>query len=335
MGANVDVRTAVGGVVSVLAIIFVALRFYSRHFTQTGYGWDDWMILLALLTIIATIILGLYASGLDTAWTQNNYGADPNHVYTPVDVIYNKLYFIPTVLYYTVTSATKLSILFMYMRFFSASKSFHRSVVVAIALVITFWTGCTIADLLSCIPLEWNWLNHLEDPQYCFNFNIFWMVSGIVEALIDVVIIVLPIRAVLGLHLSRTKKLAVLGVFLLGIFVIISGIVKVVLSYAPGSRNVASGDTEVWTTVHWCTGIICACLPVCWPIFLRLAKLSPSTWSVASSLRKRLYSFSGWSSINRGAQRTATRYFERSDNTTEGLELPIHNPENFSRAASL
>ena len=91
------------------------------------------------------------------------------------------------------------------------------SVVVVAILVIGFWIGCTVADLLNCIPIEWTWRNSLADPRYCFNYNIFWLASGIVEAIIDFLILMMPIKVILGLQLSRSKKVAVLAVFLLGI----------------------------------------------------------------------------------------------------------------------
>jgi cation transporter-like permease len=56
--------TAVGALVIVLAVIFVALRFYARYSTKTGFGWDDWLILLALVATILTDVLVLWCSYL-------------------------------------------------------------------------------------------------------------------------------------------------------------------------------------------------------------------------------------------------------------------------------
>lgn len=104
----------------------------------------------------------------------------------------------------------------MYNRLFSISKSFRRQVLVVGALVVAFWIGCTVANLLNCRPLKYTWINSLDDPRYCFNYNIFWLVSGIVEAIIDVLIIAMPVRIVFGLQLNLTKKIALIAVFLLG-----------------------------------------------------------------------------------------------------------------------
>ncbi|KAI2464980.1 hypothetical protein F4781DRAFT_411141 [Annulohypoxylon bovei var. microspora] len=321
-----DTTTIVGVIVAVLAVLSVALRFYARYYTKAGFGWDDWLILLAVIAIIVTDILVLWANSVNPNGAYVASNTDPNYEYTPADVLFNKIDYIGTVLYYTITSTTKLSILLMYRRLFSVNTLFRHQVHVVSILVTGFWIGCTVADLLDCIPIEWTWNNALADPRYCFNYNIFWLASGVVEAFIDVLIIAMPIRLAIGLQMTRSKKIAVAAIFLLGLFVILSGLVKVILSYAPGSREPSFGRTEVWTTVHCCTGIVCACLPICWPIFTRLARLSPGTWPAVSSIRKRWYSISGGDSMNRSAPRSSTLELERNaDLDARDYELPTYN----------
>ncbi|KAI1178908.1 hypothetical protein F4777DRAFT_40152 [Nemania sp. FL0916] len=283
----------VGAIVAVLAIIAVVLRFYVRYYKQSGVSWDDWFILLSIISVIVIDSVDIYAtmSNPNGAEVASSNGKIE---YTPADVIFTKITFASTVLYFTLTSTTKLSILFLYNRIFSVSKTFHHKVIALIVVVMGFWIGTVIADLLNCIPLKWTWLNSLDDPRYCFNYNIFWLVSGIVETVIDIAILALPIPVILQLHLSKSKKYAIFGVFLVGIFVVISGIVKVVLSYAPNSREPSFGQTQVWTTVHSCTGIICACMPVCWPLLVRLRAQFARIHS-----QKSWHSFNTWCSPKR------------------------------------
>lgn len=136
--------------------------------------------------------------------------------YTAANVRYTQLSYVSTVLYFTIASTMKLSILLMYNRLFSVSRSFRRQIAILFGIVIGFWIGCTVANLLDCVPIEYTWINSLADPRYCFNYNIFWFASGICEAFIDVMIIMLPVRVVLGLQLNRKQKIAVSSVFLLG-----------------------------------------------------------------------------------------------------------------------
>ena len=46
------------GLIIALAVVFVVLRFYVRITTKAGLGWDDWLILAAVVaTLITAIIL--------------------------------------------------------------------------------------------------------------------------------------------------------------------------------------------------------------------------------------------------------------------------------------
>ncbi len=44
----------VSGIFGILAIVSVGLRFYSRKVTKAGVTWDDWWILISLLTVMLT-----------------------------------------------------------------------------------------------------------------------------------------------------------------------------------------------------------------------------------------------------------------------------------------
>ncbi|KAI0433753.1 hypothetical protein F5Y09DRAFT_43329 [Xylaria sp. FL1042] len=285
----------VGAIVAVLALIAVLLRFYVRYYRRSGFSWDDWFILLSILNVIAIDAADLYATSIDPNGAEVA-SSNGKIEYTPVDELFTKITFTGTVLYFTLTSTTKLSILFLYNRLFSVNTSFRFQVIALIIVVIGFWISTVIADLLNCIPLKWTWLNSLDDPRYCFNYNYFWLATGIVEAVIDIAILSLPIPVVSRLRLKGSKKYGIIGVFLVGFFVVISGIVKVILSYVPNSREPSFNQTQIWTTVHSCTGIICACMPVCWPLITSLRKLSTSAWPIRIFSRKKLGSSSSWAS---------------------------------------
>ena len=52
--------TAASTAVTVLAIVAVALRFWTRRIIKVGYGWDDWWILIGVLLLLATGATLLY-----------------------------------------------------------------------------------------------------------------------------------------------------------------------------------------------------------------------------------------------------------------------------------
>lgn len=55
-----DATLGVSGLVIGLAVISVALRFYTRIFTRQGLRWDDWFIMAAVIATLATAALLLW-----------------------------------------------------------------------------------------------------------------------------------------------------------------------------------------------------------------------------------------------------------------------------------
>ena len=121
-----------------------------------------------------------------------------------------------SLLYFFITSTTKLFFLLLLHRLFAISGSFRVQIYIAEAAVVAFCISATVADLLNFIPLEWTWKNGNADPRYCINYNSFWLITGIFESVIDLFILALPIGMVFTLHLERSKKYGVAGIFLLG-----------------------------------------------------------------------------------------------------------------------
>ncbi|CAI6099867.1 unnamed protein product [Clonostachys chloroleuca] len=307
-----DVLTIVGAIGAILGIIVVAIRFYARHMTNNKIGWDDWCILISTIAVIGGDVLVVVANSMYPNSAEVASHKDPSYEYTEDDIHYTKLSFGATSIYFTTVSATKLSILLMYNRIFSISHSFRRQILLLTLLTAAFWMATTISNCLNCIPLEYVWINAKADPRYCINYNLYWMGCGLAECAIDILILLVPVRTISSLKLSRSKKIAVAGVFMLGTFVIISGIVKVVLSYVPGSRQPNFGQTSLWSSIHISTGIIGACLPVCWPVFIRLEGFLSGKTPPASSVRGQWY----------GSSRGSTRFTSK---TTRPQEYPAHD----------
>ncbi|KAF2972178.1 hypothetical protein GQX73_g1368 [Xylaria multiplex] len=263
MDADTNTNTTVGAIIAVLAIVSVAARFYVRCNRKAGLKWDDWLILVSLLITLGADILAIVGLSLILespfstllmspsrvnsfqAITSNPSGPNKATItvgtteYTPADIFYTKLSWATTVLYFSITSTTKLSILFLYNRLFSVDQLCRRLIILLSVLVLIFWTGGTLADLLNCVPTKYVWINSQDDPRYCINFNIFWFSSAVVEALLDVMIILLPIKVVMGLQFTTKQKIAVTSVFLVGAFVIASGLLKAIFGYIPGSLCIA------------------------------------------------------------------------------------------------
>ncbi|KAK3385758.1 hypothetical protein B0H63DRAFT_560290 [Podospora didyma] len=307
MGMTTEEAATVAGIILIiLDVITVAGRFYSRWFTKAGWKWDDWFILLALLTGILPGALTIWASSVSATGPAAASNFNPDYVFTEADIQYTKITFSVSVLYFLVTCTTKISLLLLLHRIFGISKSFRLWIYGAEAVVAAFWFSATIADCLNCIPLEWTWRNGNADPRYCIDYNMFWLGTGVCESVIDLGILLLPLGMISKLQLNRGKKYGVAGLFLLGGFVLFSGVAKVVLSYEANSREPDFATAALWTTVHLYLGILCANLSPCWPLFNRIARVSTGSWLRLSSLGKRWYYNSSGSRSGRSKESKST-----------------------------
>lgn len=284
--------TAASGVVTGLATLCVAVRFYTRIRTKVHLSWDDWFILIGLLLTLLTAGLLVWGLSVDPNAERIIQEVIDQRTTTTFDTsphtTYLKLSFICSILYFSIITAIKCSILLMYHRIFAVNPAFRLQIVAMGIIVILFWLATTMATLLNCRPLQYSWIG-LSLEEHCINYNVFWMVTGAVEVVIDTVILSLPVRMVLSLHLSRSGKASVLIIFLLGGFVIITGILRVVAAYARDSRIPSYSGAGLWSAIHIGMAIICACLPPIRPLLSRKEFFT----SAVSSVRQRYYSLRG------------------------------------------
>lgn len=323
--------TIVGAIAIVLAVVATALRFYARIHKRSGLWWDDWFALVAVLSAVAAGVLVLASSLVDpdAAWLLS--ANDPNYNYTPANQLDLKLAFIADVLYFTVVAAAKASLLLMYTRIFSVSTNFRAQVWVLGAAVAAFWATGTIGTIFNCWPIYWSWLNSLSPVEHCINYNIFWLVTGILEEVLDICILALPVRHIMKLQLSLQKKVGVASIFLLGGLVIITGIVKVVQGWNdhPGARSPHWDLTEVWASVHASIGILCACLPVCWPILSRGTGFLPLSSFSKLNLRYR------WQTYRRGRASSSSRSSSNKSKERQGDVLSGSDEEALPQAVAM
>lgn len=137
----------------------------------------------------------------------------PTFDYAP-HATFLKVSFITAILYFSVVTAIKISILLMYRRIFSVDYFRLESLLVGI-IVVVWWIVGTIATIISCLPIDRLWMGP-SVGGYCFDFNIFWMAMGAVELVVDILILLLPVNVILGLRMSKQQRVLLVGIFLLG-----------------------------------------------------------------------------------------------------------------------
>lgn len=112
---------------------------------------------------------------------------------------------------------TKSSLLFLYWRIFGVSTRFRAALGVAGFFVISYFVICVTISIFGCQPVSYFWDKHQPGSGHCIQEVQFFRFNGITNMLLDVMVLLLPIPMVWKLNLERQQKIAVTGMFLLGL----------------------------------------------------------------------------------------------------------------------
>lgn len=85
---------------------------------------------------------------------------------------------------------------------------------------VVFYSICMFLELFGCQPREKFW-NKLLPGGYCINIHAVTVASGAVNVLSDLVILVLPQKAIWRLHLSWRKKVGISAIFAVAILLVL------------------------------------------------------------------------------------------------------------------
>ncbi|KZL77851.1 CFEM domain-containing protein [Colletotrichum tofieldiae] len=271
-GAPVRNETAkpllIGVIGGAIALMVFGLRMCSG--IPTGgrtLGWDDWTIVIAMaLTMPPTIF----------AVTLSNNGLGKDMWTLPQKQIENVLfyYYLGELFYFAALTATKISILFFMLRVFSMSKRFRHLVYGTMVMCLGYGIAFVTCTALQCTPVNYSW-EQIDSNKVgkCNNIHLQGWMSAIFNIIIDLIILVLPLKKLAELQMKLKKKIMIMFMFSLGIFVTIVSVVRLrsLIAFA-NSQNITWDYTEAawWSTVELDVGIICACLPSLRSLFMTL-----------------------------------------------------------------
>ncbi|KAK7704521.1 hypothetical protein SLS63_014211 [Diaporthe eres] len=273
--------------VSVLVTAVVGVRVSLRISRHAGLWLDDWLILTSLVFtwgMYAISVLMVKYGGLGTPF-KDNTATDPSKVWLK-NIL--KLLYTCQIVYPTAIMTAKFSILSLYWRLFP-TRFMKRGCIVLAILTAMWWIAGVLVDIFQCSPVS-KAFSPAMSPNGCINQNAYCMGMIIPNILMDMVILCLPTFEVSKLHLPRSQRFALAGVFLLGAAVTsASGIrmhyhLKLVES-GEGNFDFTLGlfKPQLWLTLEPDMAVICACLPVMRPL-ITMILASPLYRSIASHL---------------------------------------------------
>ena len=153
---------------------------------------------------------------------------------------------------------------------------------ILIVLTVAWWISGTLTDIFSYRPAQAYWDSSVKG-QYYINYNDFWLTSMVAELLIETATLLLPVREVMKLNLSTRKRVFIAGMFCMGGFVLITGIVRIYYAWNKCKPNIHTAYSAIltrsadmtpgtiWLSVHSSVAIISACLPTYRPLLARIS----------------------------------------------------------------
>lgn len=244
----------------------VILRIYARLFHFSA-GSDDWLVVLAIVPGIAyTVCISIAVTHF--GWARHIWDIPPGPGNIN-EVKERAISWASQMLYVWTANLTKLSMLCFYRRAFT-TPVMQKVVMWFLAITLVYHLLCIILLCVECRPLNFYW----EEFRYpapthgvCGDEGTGLTTTGILNVILDFIILILPIRTVLALDILWTQKLQVLSMFAAGILIVICSTLRVY--YVWQTTEVTYDVTwkgyiaYLFTGVEMFVGLICACLPAC------------------------------------------------------------------------
>ncbi|KAK1459946.1 integral membrane protein [Colletotrichum melonis] len=174
----------------------------------------------------------------------------------------------------------KLSLLFLHLRL-SPDRSFRIIVTSLIGIVIAYSVAYQLLSIFGCRPIYASWDTEALQTAHCVDKETICMILSIANIIMDVVILLLPLKIVIPLQMARRQKVSVILMFATGIFITPVLTARCVCASAikrtiilPSLLKSAGYSWDVAEQFNWSfleanAGIVCASVPGLQPFFVR------------------------------------------------------------------
>ncbi|KAI1763498.1 hypothetical protein GGR53DRAFT_467271 [Hypoxylon sp. FL1150] len=201
----------ISNVICFLCMFLVGLRLYYRKLTKVGWGWDDGLILVAMILVAAMLALSVLV------WKAQAARNDCHKSELLSDRTVLMLLLIFNVLYIFAACFTKLSALCLYIRIFTNKAKFKLMCkVLGVILAILYIAVLVQEFTVSGIAVElWSksHIGSLTDKKRVDIGTAFYTILG------NVIILILPLPLIWKLQMRVKKKILLTILFLSGLSV--------------------------------------------------------------------------------------------------------------------
>ncbi|KAF7935213.1 uncharacterized protein EAE97_008120 [Botrytis byssoidea] len=286
-----------------LALITVCLRIWSRV-SLSQFGLDDGLIVLSMILSIAETYV---------QWQYIIFNFVGLHIWdVPLDhdpIPGLKYNYAVQVLYNPILAIVKTSILMFFLRLAGQKIEIKRMIWALLILNSALMVAIFIVVIFQCTPVAYNW--QLDIPGgSCIEQGTFYAATSVIALITDILVLVVPFWIVIGLKMPRKTKIAVIGIFFLGILVTVVGIVRlammVTVFFNPPPVDSTRGISFVTSAIEINLAIITASAPALKPVMRQwFPKLFSSSSDGAYNNQSGRYALQGNSRCERGTRNGA------------------------------
>ncbi|KAI5920888.1 hypothetical protein F4810DRAFT_713087 [Camillea tinctor] len=268
-----------------VGMLFILLRLYGRARRLGGianFQVDDYLMMLASVLYTALIVcLNVIAQGGGS----NLYPPELEGTFTPQEIrerIYgSKIVVVSEQAMLNCIYTIKICMLIMYTRL-TLGLTQQKAVRYLGVYVAMGWTASEVAFFTACMPFEGYWGMPPPNPQ-CTTLQYYAIVTGCFNISSDLLMLGIPIPLVLGMNMPWRRKVVLLLIFGLGLFVIIAALLTKIFNLT----DIWDPSYMLWYVREASVAVYVSNLPMMWPLlrdwFPFLRALNPTNYLPAST----------------------------------------------------
>ncbi|KAL2844826.1 hypothetical protein BJY01DRAFT_214678, partial [Aspergillus pseudoustus] len=329
MGDNLQTEAlAIILIFPILSTIVIVLRCYSRYLIRQ-FGWDDILIVIAWLFAVGQT----YTVWVYTKLSYQGYHSWDVPEQTLEEKILAQRYNLANqLLYNPILAIVKASVIVFIYRLEDRRPIVRWNLHILSAVNLALMIAIFLADLFQCTPLHYVYdyprmdlvaqeaagadEKGMVDGKVvkggtCIDQVTFFLVSAGMTILTDIWLLCIPTMVVWRLHMSRRKKIAIIGVLSMGMIVTIIGIARLVIyhdRFNPNKTDRTHNIGHTISSVEVNVAIITASATALTALINRIApRLFPSSNSTSQNRRVNTWTASAGtrSETRRGRSRTS------------------------------
>lgn len=137
-------------------------------------------------------------------------------------------------LYFVCVAVTKVAILILYLRL-ATSRTLRMLIYGVMVFVVLTSFSCVVATIFQCTPIPKAWEYPPTSNGSCIHVNSMFYANAGLDIFQDCIIYVLPMRMLYYIQIPKRQKYALMIVFAVGGFVVVTGAIR--LYYLQGAQS--------------------------------------------------------------------------------------------------